>query len=74
MEGHAAGVMHQQKAEHADLYINKVPCGRGRAMCRYVLHKLLPSGSVLDVHFPRDSGGTTTWRFTAGTKGWSELP
>jgi len=52
---------------------NKAPCDIGRAKCRYVLHKLLPAGSVLDVHFPNDSGGISTWRFVAGRKGWSEL-
>ena len=73
VEGHAAGTMHQTKASRADLYINKVPCDIGRAKCRYVLHKLLPAGSTLDVHFPNDGGGVTTWRFVGGTKGWSEL-
>jgi hypothetical protein len=73
VDGHDAGVMHQRSLKHADLYINKVPCDIGRAKCRYVLHKLLPPGSVLDVHFPNDSGGISTWRFTAVCKGWSEL-
>jgi hypothetical protein len=73
VEGHSAGVMHQTNAHRADLYINKAPCEIGRAKCRYVLHKLLPAGSVLDVHFPNDSGGVTTWRFVGGIKGWSEL-
>ena len=45
----------------------------GRAKCRYVLYKLLPGGSVLDVYFPDDIGGVSTWRFVGGAKGWSEL-
>ncbi len=65
--------MHEKTLDHADLFINKAPCDIGRAKCRYVLHKLLPEGSVLDVHFPNDSGGVSTWRFVGGTKGWSEL-
>lgn len=81
VEGHAAGLMHQTKSpeqdsgrpQRADLFINKAPCDIGRAKCRHVLHKLLPHGSVLDVHFPNDRGGVSTWRFAGGTKGWSEL-
>jgi len=72
VEGHAAGYMHQNNVRHADLFINKAPCDIGRAKCRYVLHKLLPPGSVLDVHFPDDSGTVRTWRFASGSKGWSE--
>jgi hypothetical protein len=72
VEGHAAGHMHQHDIQRADLFINKIPCEIGRAKCRYVLHKLLPAGAVLDVHFP-DGTGVTTWRFVGGTKGWSEL-
>lgn len=72
VEGHAAGLMRQHNATRADLYINKAPCDIGRAKCRYVLHKLLPAGAVLDVHFPDGSGGVSTWRFVGGRKGWSE--
>jgi hypothetical protein len=72
VEGHTAGWMHQHHSTHADLYINKVPCEIGRAKCRYVVRKLLPPGSVLDVHFPIDQGTVSTWRFTAGRRGWSE--
>ena len=72
VEGHAAGVMHQDGVTAAELFINKVPCATGAAKCRYVLGKLLPQGSVLDVHFPDESGGIRTWRFTGGVKGWSE--
>jgi hypothetical protein len=72
VEGHTAGWMHQHHITRADLYINKVPCEIGRAKCRYVLHKLLPPGSVLDVHFPNDQGTISTWRFVSGRQGWSE--
>lgn len=72
VEGHAAGVMHKKQIMKAELFINKVPCGTGPAKCQYVLHKLLPQGAILDVHFPSDSGGVRTWRFTGGVKGWSE--
>ena len=72
VEGHAAGFMHQHKVQQANLYINKAPCDIGRAKCRYVLHKLLPTGSVLDVHFPNDSGGISTWRFVSGIEKWRQ--
>ncbi len=72
VEGHSAGVMHQTGAQYAVLSINKIPCATGAAKCRYVLHKLLPGGAVLDVRFPNEFGGVTTWRFIGGVKGWSE--
>jgi hypothetical protein len=31
VEGHAAGHMHQNDVQHADLFINKGPCDIGRA-------------------------------------------
>lgn len=73
VEGHAAGIMRQRAVERAELFINKAPCATGAAKCRFVLNKLIPAGSVLDVRFPNEQGGTTTWRFTGGVKGWKEL-
>jgi hypothetical protein len=64
--------MHQNNVQQAELFINKIPCGAGAANCRYVLNKLLPRGSTLDVHFPDAQGQVTTWRFIGGVKGWQE--
>jgi len=65
-------MMHQNHARQAELFINKIPCGAGAANCRYVLNKLLPEGSILDVHFPNDNGQIITWRFIGGVKRWQE--
>jgi hypothetical protein len=73
VEGHTAGYMHQNGVQAAELFINKVPCETGAAKCRYVLNKLLPEGSFLDVRFPNDSGGVSTWRFMHGVERWLEL-
>jgi hypothetical protein len=50
-----------------------VPCETGAAKCRFVLNKLLPEGSTLDVRFPNDLGGVSTWRFQHGVERWLEL-
>lgn len=73
VEGHAAGIMREREVKRAELFINKAPCATGAAKCRFVLNKLIPAGSVLDVRFPNEQGGATTWRFTGGEKGWKEL-
>lgn len=65
--------MHKNKIKYAELLINQVPCAKGAAKCRYVLHKLLPEGATLDVIFPNERAGISTWRFIGGVKGWSEL-
>jgi RHS repeat-associated protein len=72
VEGHAAGIMRQlTDITDADLYINKIPCATG-GFCRFVLHKTLPPGATLRVHFPDGSGGVRTWTFTGGTPRWTE--
>jgi hypothetical protein len=74
VEGHAASVMRQQNISRAELFINQVPCGpTGAAKCRNVLYKLLPTGGILDVHYPKDDGTVGTWRFVGGRKGWTEV-
>ncbi len=42
----------------ADLYVNHPtsPCPAA-GFCRFVLHKLLPPGATLRVHFPDGAGG-----------------
>jgi hypothetical protein len=73
VEGHAAGLMNEQGVKDADLFINKVPCGDppGPANCRFVLHKLLPEGSTLRVHFPADDGSVDVWTFKSGVPRWT---
>jgi SCP1.201-like deaminase len=73
VEGHAAGLMNEYGVKDADLFINKVPCGDppGPANCRFVLHKLLPEGSTLRVHFPGDDGSVTVWTFKSDVPRWT---
>jgi hypothetical protein len=72
VEGHAAGVMHKHGVKDADLFINQAPCKKS-GMCRYNLHKILPQGSTLRVHFPDDGGTVMTWEFRHGRPKWMEL-
>ncbi|WP_194913697.1 DddA-like double-stranded DNA deaminase toxin [Catenulispora rubra] len=72
VEGQAAGIMRQlTDVTDADLYINKIPCDTG-GFRRFVLHKTLPDGATLRVHFPDGNGGVRTWTFTGGKPGWTE--
>ncbi len=74
VEGHAASLMRQHHIRTAELFINQVPCGpTGAAKCRNVLYKLLPVGSTLDVHYPKDDGTVGTWRFVGGQRGWTVI-
>ena len=73
VEGHAAAIMNKYDIMNADLFINQAPCPKG-GMCRYVLSKLLPSGSQLRVHFLADDGiSVHTWLFRAGEPRWTVL-
>ena len=51
----------------ANVYINYVdgPC---KKFCQPVLHKLLPAGATLRVHFPKADGTVGIWEFTGGVK------
>ncbi|HEX6685587.1 MAG TPA: DddA-like double-stranded DNA deaminase toxin [Candidatus Limnocylindrales bacterium] len=74
VEGHAAAIMRQEGIMDADVFINRDtgPCESAGA-CRYVLHKLIPEGSTMRVHFPDASGtGVRTWTFTGGVPRWTE--
>jgi hypothetical protein len=72
VEGHTAAIMRMEKISTAQLYINKAPCGpTGAAKCRVVLHKLLPLGASLLVHFPDEhTGNTRIWEFKGGVPGY----
>jgi hypothetical protein len=70
VEGHAAAIMHKHCIMDADLYINQAPCPRS-AQCRFNLHKVLPAGSTLRVHFLEADGTTVScWKFVAGQPRW----
>ena len=72
VEGHAAAIMRQEGIMDADVFINRDtgPCASAGS-CRFVLHKLIPEGSTMRVHFPDPAGGVSTWTFTGGVPGWT---
>ncbi len=69
VEGHVAGIMHKYGINQAELFINKAPCGTG-AMCRHNLHRILPPGAKLLIHFLETNGKISTWLFESGVPGW----
>lgn len=66
VEGHAAAIMNKHGIQSADLYLNNAPCRVGAA-CRTNLHKLLPPGSTLRLHFPYE-GRIVTWTVRGGVE------
>ncbi|MCY2987566.1 MAG: hypothetical protein NTY19_06845 [Planctomycetota bacterium] len=72
VEGHAVAIMHKYGLTEARLFINKPPCATG-AMCRYNLHKLLPTGSELRIRFPGEDGVLHEWLFKSGVPLWEVL-
>ena len=56
VEGHAIALMRKYKLNFAELFINRTPCWYPPARCMSVIHKLLPPGCRLRVHFPRPDG------------------
>jgi hypothetical protein len=70
VEGHVAGIMRKHGVMDADLFINQVPCGPGAAACRFVLHKLIPPGAKLRVHFLNQNQTVGTWLFEGGIPKW----
>ena len=72
VEGHAAAIMRHCNITQATLFVNQKPCRTAPASCQTTIHRVLPSGSVLEVVFENDDRTTIgTGRFIGGF-GWQE--
>ncbi|REJ96414.1 MAG: hypothetical protein DWQ34_04035 [Planctomycetota bacterium] len=72
VEGHAAGIIRKHGIKEAHLYINYIggPCTVPPARCQSVIHKLIPPGSKLWVHYPKPDGNVGKGFFKYGLEGF----